>query len=269
MSGAASVSKGLSPRVRGSQRRYALPLATRRSIPAGAGEPIGTVRVPAVGRVYPRGCGGAFDAVFLPQCLHGLSPRVRGSLPMQSTFPCQMRSIPAGAGEPWTSLNLATTITVYPRGCGGADFNADVSPSQIGLSPRVRGSQFVHRATIAHYGSIPAGAGEPIASTKARSPRQVYPRGCGGAVSYGARPRLSLGLSPRVRGSPTRIGSSGAMGEVYPRGCGGANAWQSRTRLSPGLSPRVRGSRFQRRCIAVPNRSIPAGAGEPGVEHHG
>ena len=42
-----------------------------------------------------------------------------------------------------------------------------------------------------------------------------------------------------------------------------------RNRLLQGLSPRVRGSHDREADIVLATRSIPAGAGEPGVEHHG
>ena len=90
--------------------------------------------------------------------------------------------------------------------------------------------------------SIPACAGEPACSLAAFCRRRVYPRVCGGTVCRAVAVHGGHGLSPRVRGNPRFI----------PRLRGGA-----------GLSPRVRGNPPLCWFGGVPNRSIPACAGEP------
>ncbi len=112
---------GLSPRVRGSQRRSVMPSLLSRSIPAGAGEPTIASSARNTTRVYPRGCGGATKAVAKRLKHLGLSPRVRGSLALDSKHPKRLRSIPAGAGEPQASNTSLAASAVYPRGCGGAN----------------------------------------------------------------------------------------------------------------------------------------------------
>ena len=214
----------------------------------------------------------------------GLSPRVRGSRARQALGCIRPGSIPAGAGEPTSPVRSRSTSGVYPRGCGGAiDPNSVVREGE-GLSPRVRGSPKVRRVHAELHGSIPAGAGEPRSSRPCRSPTGVYPRGCGGASFASSAFRVSLGLSPRVRGSQGLTSWSGCLtgsipagagepgnrrhrprsGWVYPRGCGGAWACSSACRRRRGLSPRVRGSRRQLRQAKHRAGSIPAGAGEPG-----
>ncbi len=54
-------------------------------------------------------------------------------------------------------------------------------------------------------GSIPACAGEPDAANRALNQSRVYPRVCGGATGIFCLIALRSGLSPRVRGSLTRI----------------------------------------------------------------
>ena len=133
------------------------------------------------------------------------------------------------------------------------------------------------------YGSIPACAGEPSATTSSPTPQAVYPRVCGGTTRCAATAKEADGLSPRVRGNPCPVGAvtrqngsipacagepAGAAVEVmavmvYPRVCGGTSAALVLPRSVPGLSPRVRGNPSGRRSWLRPDGSIPACAGEP------
>ncbi len=155
----------------------------RGSIPAGAGEPGLRMRQVAALWVYPRGCGGAMAEAVTEFAANGLSPRVRGSLSMGRKNRRRAGSIPAGAGEPIRLCPLQRRLRVYPRGCGGADWICYQSNLEQGLSPRVRGSRPNPASRTARAGSIPAGAGEPIARHVNSQETGVYPRGCGGACS--------------------------------------------------------------------------------------
>ena len=180
-------------------------------------------------------------------------------------------------------LRALTRLRVYPRGCGGAPPVSLDGLAKTGLSPRVRGSRRRARRRVHREGSIPAGAGEPLALVPGHPRKRVYPRGCGGAHSVKSGVDPLPGLSPRVRGSPAGLASSfcsagsipagagepsGSLGKgartgVYPRGCGGA-AKKTRPRCSfLGLSPRVWGSPKFLLLRPAMGGSIPAGAGEP------
>ena len=155
-----------------------------------------------------------------------------------------------------------------------------------GLSPRVRGSLAQANDGFNAVGSIPAGAGEPLRHPQPPRYRWVYPRGCGGASSSSPSSPASRGLSPRVRGSlfgrrhrgaargsipagagePIRAPSARKTPRVYPRGCGGAYRIEQVKLSDSGLSPRVRGSPRCRIRRRVDRGSIPAGAGEPGLQ---
>ena len=76
--------------------------------------------------------------------------------------------------------------------------------SWTGLSPRVRGNRPDHRQVRPQVGSIPACAGEPLTYGFKTTARRVYPRVCGGTKLRIAMGRLTNGLSPRVRGNPSR-----------------------------------------------------------------
>ena len=135
------ISSGLSPRVRGNPLRRQHDTSTRRSIPAGAGEPSAAdVKSPSQ-TVYPRGCGGTSGVCAYKSFAMGLSPRVRGNL-HATPVPAAVRgSIPAGAGEPRTRSTARIRSGVYPRGCGGTSGGCKVGRTPQGLSPRVRGNR--------------------------------------------------------------------------------------------------------------------------------
>ena len=274
---------GLSPRVRGNHAPMRGVTIRTRSIPAGAGEPGLTCSSRRWRKVYPRGCGGTVKGSGQGISAEGLSPRVRGNRRGPAPGIRIGGSIPAGAGEPETRAAMRATCTVYPRGCGGTADTLRAKHPGIGLSPRVRGNRAVPVLGPAADGSIPAGAGEPIAGCVAHAVHEVYPRGCGG-TGYPVRDLLRReGLSPRVRGNPaSSCGNSSSRrsipagaGEprrprgsrhpagVYPRGCGGTVVKRALARREDGLSPRVRGNQNAPGPDPAHQRSIPAGAGEP------
>ena len=172
---------GLSPRVRGNRTDFALHALGPGSIPACAGEPIGSNQTTAVNKVYPRVCGGTGRLLPKAPLAAGLSPRVRGNLQVTGVIRVSKRSIPACAGEPYRNRNSSRQATVYPRVCGGTIENHAIRLPQRGLSPRVRGNPLPARQNGRYPRSIPACAGEPL----------TMPGG-------GQHPE---GLSPRVRGN--------------------------------------------------------------------
>ena len=91
---------GLSPRVRGNRSATTPRHAHKRSIPACAGEPRSPSLRSRICGVYPRVCGGTVGGGCVPYSLGGLSPRVRGNLPMRVSAARVSGSIPACAGEP-------------------------------------------------------------------------------------------------------------------------------------------------------------------------
>ena len=216
-----SIPMGLSPRVRGNPAVSLRPGWRPGSIPACAGEPCITAPSRPASRVYPRVCGGTRGQNRHPLRWRGLSPRVRGNLPVHGRHPVPGRSIPACAGEPGSLVALTA--------------HSD------GLSPRVRGNLLCNQGRIQGRGSIPACAGEPRYQHVPGLPCPVYPRVCGG-TSNSSRLSISFaGLSPRVRGNPEDLtgeqrpqGSipacagepvsvpyAAVFAEVYPRVCGG------------------------------------------------
>ena len=154
--------------------------------------------------VYPRVCGGTPFPFILSDSVYGLSPRVRGNLGHGRWAAIRPGSIPACAGEPLPQAPRARHCTVYPRVCGGTMGNVWKRQDLEGLSPRVRGNLGVVLAGAILTGSIPACAGEPCGQDSASQSLRVYPRVCGGTRLTVTFRALTSGLSPRVRGNPSR-----------------------------------------------------------------
>ena len=177
--------QGLSPRVRGNPIPLVRAASGSGSIPACAGEPR-AAGGPGFGpEVYPRVCGGTLARSPFSSSNCGLSPRVRGNPASRSARGSSIRSIPACAGEPWSSPCGRRGWRVYPRVCGGTSANSAPSFARRGLSPRVRGNLRRQPERNELGRSIPACAGEPLTAVTAPLPGAVYPRVCGGTGGEG------------------------------------------------------------------------------------
>ena len=213
----------------------------------------------------------------------GLSPRVRGNHG-GSDGPAHIhRSIPACAGEPWSSECWSGNATVYPRVCGGTSGQYPHHVAYAGLSPRVRGNHFSCFLVDHRGGSIPACAGEPRVFQPKGCKRTVYPRVCGGTPPTTVSLVDMLGLSPRVRGNrpgaladlltagsipacagePPMHARRIALGRVYPRVCGGTVGRTISITSRRGLSPRVRGNPSIVQYSDADERSIPSMTSNP------
>ena len=215
---------GLSPRVRGK------PPAKRRvdeypgSIPACAGEAATSEFVWAIVAVYPRVCGGSRTPALGRYAGAGLSPRVRGKRPRAAAASWQSGSIPACAGEACVGRTTHWWLAVYPRVCGGSTLQLFRLFCQRGLSPRVRGKRPFNGQGFPETRSIPACAGEANMRRCWIKRYAVYPRVCGGSLRRWMMSIICWGLSPRVRGKPTR-----GDGSVLRRGSIPACAGEARS----------------------------------------
>ena len=208
------IAEGLSPRVRGNPFTGGGGGSDGGSIPACAGEPWPGASLRYRCRVYPRVCGGTPFRVQSNDNVPGLSPRVRGNpLPRPVKRQCA-GSIPACAGEPWSSPPALAKSRVYPRVCGGTLGGIGGEHRELGLSPRVRGNPAKYANAERPHGSIPACAGEPAFHRYVVSISGVYPRVCGGTDPIICPGIRAPGLSPRVRGNLPR--------RPLPRPCHGS-----------------------------------------------
>ena len=207
---------GLSPRVRGNRSLIPEWGQTAGSIPACAGEPLRAAGYGHQRWVYPRVCGGTKRWAAVRDAAGGLSPRVRGNQNSFSSRTPMSGSIPACAGEPFTSSLQLPVERVYPRVCGGTQAIRWVFWRKSGLSPRVRGNRQSARCNRKRQGSIPACAGEPLSGSHPRRYFLVYPRVCGGTLSETPGCVLAVGLSPRVRGNLIARHVSAGIGGSIP-----------------------------------------------------
>ena len=174
-------------------------------------------------------------------------------------------------------------VKVYPRVRGEARNFQPVPLFAQGLSPRPRGSPYAALFLCLALGSIPASAGKPCCLAFKGDEKQVYPRVRGEAFMVVTPTIVTVGLSPRPRGSHLCtliifpiVGSIPASAGkplyfyalhlpiwVYPRVRGEAMKIPRVVTLISGLSPRPRGSRIFSPGSASLSGSIPASAGKP------
>ena len=202
--------KGLSPRMRGNQRKQTDNILAAGSIPAHAGEPLlKEMRLSPLG-VYPRACGGTHGGIFRCESELGLSPRMRGNPQIGVLAGTAAGSIPAHAGEPFSGGFRSGNRKVYPRACGGTMDRQEPGRRGSGLTPRMRGNLSGCDSRLCGRGSIPAHAGEPCLGYLASSAVRVYPRACGGTKDFQRYASDPQGLSPRMRGNPGSGGGADA-----------------------------------------------------------
>ena len=275
--------RGPSPRVRGIRSSPCSPAMHRGSIPARAGNPIPFPAAAAAAGVHPRACGESSVGGRCGVGGGGPSPRVRGILAHPTPRLERCGSIPARAGNPRASPAPPPRSTVHPRACGESSSCTPSLNAFSGPSPRVRGIRLPEAGHGRRAGSIPARAGNPIASGGGGSAGGVHPRACGESpdrwtVSVGGE-----GPSPRVRGIrppgrsprrrrgsiPARAGNPRpapfrAPGRrVHPRACGESSCRAAAAVHAVGPSPRVRGILAVGGLPRRGRRSIPARAGNP------
>ena len=151
----------------------------------------------------------------------------------------------------------------------------------VGSSPRVRGTLADICSWCPTRRFIPACAGN-ITGLRFFGPQcAVHPRVCGEHPTIGYGTLLPIGSSPRVRGTFFHAGeecvaarfipacagniaagpSKSPHTSVHPRVCGEHSLFPPATPTEHGSSPRVRGTSLLRRDPRIPQRFIPACAG--------
>ena len=110
---------GLSPPTRGNHHRKRHRRGHSGSIPAHAGEPAIRRTAANILKVYPRPRGGTDIPSVAEAEARGLSPPTRGNPSLVPDDRRRVRSIPAHAGEPYSTACFRHRRSVYPRPRGG------------------------------------------------------------------------------------------------------------------------------------------------------
>ncbi len=130
-----------------------------------------------------------------------------------------------------------------------------------GSSPRVRGTLHVRCAVSRLHRFIPACAGNSRSPSRAWATGTVHPRVCGELEKKGVDLPVTVGSSPRVRGTRRLQIALGAPRRFIPACAGNSWGLVADSPEDAGSSPRVRGTPQGRLRRAVRIRFIPACAG--------
>jgi len=192
-----------------------------------------------------------------------------------------VRFIPACAGNRGPGQWPPATRSVHPRVCGEQTRTHAYTCADTGSSPRVRGTVDALMVTGQQLRFIPACAGNSAPASLSERTRPVHPRVCGEQHSSPRISGMTLGSSPRVRGTdgkglnppfklrfiPACAGNRrpGYFAKkdppVHPRVCGEQIVAPEHAVLTYGSSPRVRGTGSEYLQGPETSRFIPACAG--------
>ena len=171
--------------------------------------------------------------------------------------------------------------SVHPRACGEQRSAGTGSICVIGSSPRLRGTAMGTAGPCDDRRFIPAPAGNRAGGSGGASGTSVHPRACGEQLLDLMIESVKTGSSPRLRGTverarrdilderfiPAPAGNSREPRSdppgtsVHPRACGEQGTPPEDEGWSVGSSPRLRGTELDDPAPAVPDRFIPAPAG--------
>ena len=172
---------GSSPRVRGTQ--------------------LAVVRFDAFRVDHPRVCGEHSVSPPVTAASRGSSPRVRGTLEETADDACAGGIIPACAGNTEKQSTFLRADRDHPRVCGEHVVCVLCCLVVWGSSPRVRGTHMKAGCNVMTTGIIPACAGNTGAARCPGTCSWDHPRVCGEHQAVFCKVRISLGSSPRVRGT--------------------------------------------------------------------
>ena len=195
------MSRGSSPRMRGTHVGHDHVGAVRGIIPAYAGNTAEMVQDAQDTRDHPRVCGEHIGWGFIGGTSKGSSPRMRGTLGRRLFRFRSVGIIPAYAGNTLKRDTASPSTRDHPRVCG-EHFGAGVPVSiSTGSSPRMRGTLKKRGKPMCVIGIIPAYAGNTHARRSRNSTARDHPRVCGEHLFRARRATYIQGSSPRMRGT--------------------------------------------------------------------
>ena len=275
------LSGGSSPRGRGTPPvcRRAIPL--RRFIPAWAGHTYKALASSHSAPVHPRVGGAHVGRARLHEAHTGSSPRGRGTLSRSRCIRSAPRFIPAWAGHTILSGCGIGAPSVHPRVGGAHKSASSATSSEIGSSPRGRGTRSRPISWRISRRFIPAWAGHTRLQAARAAALTVHPRVGGAHLAPKIVPYRGGGSSPRGRGTqlpwkhyagqvrfiPAWAGHTVSIDcddrvfPVHPRVGGAHLMGRYRSSSEVGSSPRGRGTHELEFPIDPYVRFIPAWAG--------
>ena len=190
--------------MRGTPQRYYRGCADAGIIPAYAGNTRWRSRHPSQPWDHPRVCGEHLWPSCRCTVLTGSSPRMRGTpvVPPRRASPNGI--IPAYAGNTSTASTCCESMRDHPRVCGEHCFHDCLEVCMTGSSPRMRGTPACADNEIPWRGIIPAYAGNTWWNVVPVVASRDHPRVCGEHLAFMRFCAVSLGSSPRMRGTPGR-----------------------------------------------------------------
>ena len=248
---AAIPADGSSPRARGTGPEVAQRLVDGRFIPfipARAGNGLEEWMSISGIDLHPRARGERGVVLCTVRLAGGSSPRARGTDALAEGGRQIQRFIPARAGNGRPRGPRARTPSVHPRARGERmNFWASFKVS-VGSSPRARGTDPVRIAAPQMRRFIPARAGNGVRPARAGPPAPVHPRARGERIGSASVQMLSVGSSPRARGTGTDAVSPWPAWRFIPARAGNGEAFPNRPVGEP-VHPRARGERAPRRAV--------------------
>ena len=184
-------------------------------------------------------------------------------------------------GTPNPSLKTSPMSRAHPHVCGEHSGARRGCVSLGGSSPRMRGTLRDKKTAVETGGLIPTYAGNTLCRWRRLTLRGAHPHVCGEHQDLPIFIRVSLGSSPRMRGTlrvasstasvsgliPTYAGNTVGHGHwavllrAHPHVCGEHRERALKRIRLPGSSPRMRGTRFSGMDEACRSGLIPTYAG--------
>ena len=197
---------GSSPRMRGTLFRGRIVNAEVGIIPAYAGNTCRTRSPHPRRKDHPRVCGEHKITAGGASMEAGSSPRMRGTPSRFSIHHAADGIIPAYAGNTYARSIVTVIFRDHPRVCGEHWTGSTCATVRAGSSPRMRGTLSSALFAWQFDGIIPAYAGNTRNPRKGQHQSWDHPRVCGEHFRVSCLSAVVQGSSPRMRGTPFRLG---------------------------------------------------------------
>ncbi len=193
----------------------------------------------------------------------GSSPRARGTLRSWQGQIRTLRFIPASAGNTFHLAMLVAKASVHPRERGEHILVDAGELTNVGSSPRARGTPECPGLAHRHQRFIPASAGNTFGKKSANPGKSVHPRERGEHLDDTIDDATDAGSSPRARGTRP-VGDLGRHWHRFIPASAGNTRWRGCLTKRGSVHPRERGEHLQNYVSELRTRgSSPRARGTP------